>query len=104
MTDNVPKIKDEILERVGGLLWRHFPDDPGADGLSWDQESYRSDFFAVFKDSQGKVTRNDLNQYVYVHWYIQRGHSLPTSERHQLDSLIDAWGEWEYARRKLLEE
>ena len=104
ITDDVPKTKDEILERLEKLLWLHFPDDPGAHGPSWDRESCRSDFFAAFKDSQGQVTRYDLNQYVYVHWYIQREHSLPTSERFQLRSLIDAWGEWEYARRKLSEE
>ena len=77
ITDDVPKIKDKTLERVEKLLWLHFPDDPDAHDRLWDQESYRSDFFAAFKDSQGQVTRYDLNQYIYVHWYIQREYCRP---------------------------
>jgi hypothetical protein len=92
---------NDILKRLDQLLSLHFPDERFPNGPYWGQEPYRSDFFALCMEAYDFVSRDDVANHVRQHWNARRQHRLPSSDEGQLDKVVDAWGEWQYARRKL---
>jgi hypothetical protein len=96
--------KDDLLNQIDALLWLHFPDDSHPNGPFWRQRPYLDDLFDLSIQAYGTVDRDDVAHHVRTHWNIRREHQLPPSDLRLLDELIDAWGDWQFAYRRLVEE
>jgi len=96
----------DLLRQLFDLLDLHFPDDPTDRGPPWYQINYKETLFELFLKCR---TLPELNSDAIAHevryqWCIQRTHKLNNEQDRDLDDLLLAWREWEYAHRKLIEE
>lgn len=96
--------QNDTLNQLDDLLDLHFPDDPHPNGPSWHQTPYLDDLFNLSIQAYGIVDRDDVAVHVRKNWKASRQHPLPSDFERQLDRLVDAWGHWQFARLKLLEE
>src|SRR5438552_2191973 len=94
--------KDQILNQLGYLLWTHFPDEPVPNGPYWHQRPYLDAFFDLCIQAYNTVHHEDVRNYVNRQWEISRKHRLPTDAARQIEAVVIAWGEWQFAYRKLV--
>ena len=102
MSEQHDNERDKILNELDRLLWFHFPDEKLAGNSPyWGQEPYRGDLFALCCQALGLVNGDQVFQHIRSHWNIQRQHPLSENDQLRLDQLESAWGEWQYAMRRL---
>lgn len=94
-------IKNELQNEIDNLLWLHFPDEAHQNAADWQQEPYRSDWFKLCMRAYGIIHKDAFGEFIGSQWNIRREHRLSESHERQLERLIDAWGEWQFARQKL---
>lgn len=94
--------RDAILNEIDRLLWQHFPDDKASNAPYWHQRPYYDDLFNLAVKAYGIVSGDELSNYVRTHWNIRRQGHLTSGDEDQLEKLIDAWGEWQFAYRRLV--
>lgn len=95
--------KDDALNRLDKFLWIHFPDDPAGNPPWWGQRPYRDDLFKLCMEAYGVVNRDCVAEHVRSHWNIQRQCPVPEDLERDLERLVDAWGEWQFAYHKLVD-
>ena len=95
-----------MLRQFFDLLDVHFPDDPTDVGPAWRQINYKETLFELFLKSCSLLDCDSdrIAHEVRHQWYLQRSHKLTADAERQLDDLLLAWREWEYAHRKLILE
>ena len=102
MSEQQEDQRDAILNELERLLEFHFPDETlTGNNPNWSQEPYRGDFFALCRVALGLVSSDDFGYHCRGQWNIRRQHPLTDKEMDRLYQLIAAWGEWQYAMRRL---
>lgn len=94
--------KDDIFNELEKRLDLHFPDQPLPNGPFWLQRPYLDDWFDLCMKAYGIVNCDEVGHYRRTIWAIRRQHIPPSNSERQIDELVDAWGHWQFAYRKLV--
>lgn len=97
--------KREILEMFVVLVDYQFPDE--SVHTDWRQEPYRDRFFELSRKGLGFVCRDDLTAHLKQEWSSPPGVLVPpgrlsAEHERQLEEILDAWDEWQYAMKMVL--
>ncbi|WP_254511454.1 hypothetical protein [Anatilimnocola floriformis] len=92
---------DEILADFDRQLEFMFPDEPHPNCSFWQQRSYRDELFDLCIKAYDIVRRDDLAQHCRGVWSLRRQHKPPKDMERQMNEIVDAWGEWQYAYQRL---
>ena len=92
---------DEVFAKLDDLLSLHFPDEPTPNGPYWRQSPYLDDLFDLSMQAYGLAGRDDVSSHVRSRWKIHRRYALPPDVERKIGELVDAWGDWQFARQKL---
>lgn len=93
---------DHLLNEIDKLLWTQFPNESAAsDSIFWQLEPTRTTWFQLAIRATGIIDSSALSKHIREVWFPQRKHSLRKSHRLNLEKLVEAWHEWQFAVTKL---